>query len=144
MRLTDVQAAIGRVQLGAWPARVARRRALAARYRERLAAIGGLGLPGEPEWARSNWQSFCVRLPSGVGQRAVMQQLAAEGIATRRGIMCAHREPAYRQGTWGAGPGGLAASEEAQDRAILIPLFASMSEAEQDRVVAALARACRA
>ena len=52
------------------------------------------GLPFEPEWARSNWQSYCVRLPERVDQKQVMQSLLDQGIATRRGIMCSHREPA--------------------------------------------------
>jgi dTDP-4-amino-4,6-dideoxygalactose transaminase len=142
MRLNDVQAAIGRVQLGKLPAAVARRRALAARYRERLSVIAELGLPREPDWARSNWQSFCVRLPDRVEQRTAMEHLQARGIASRRGIMCAHREPAYPSGSWRAPPDGLPHSEAAQDRTIQIPLFPSMTEAEQDRVVAALAEAC--
>ena len=68
---------------------------LAARYAELLGNIEGLGLPFEPDWARSNWQSYCVRLPDRVDQKAVMQSLLDQGIATRRGIMCSHREAPY-------------------------------------------------
>jgi dTDP-4-amino-4,6-dideoxygalactose transaminase len=155
MRLTDIQAAIGRVQLSRLVAIVERRRALARRYGERLAPIAGLRLPEEPAWARSNWQSYCLGLPAWCDQREVMEQLAAVGIATRRGIMCAHREPAYPRQSWLCRPGArecdcaegacarLAESEAAQDRSIQIPLFSSMSEAEQDYVVCALAEACR-
>ena len=155
MRLTDIQAAIGRVQLKRLAAIVARRRALAWRYAERLGAMAGLGLPKEPAWARSNWQSYCIGLPSWCEQREVMEHLASVGIATRRGIMCAHREAAYPAGTWLCRPGArqcncaegscarLAESERAQDRSIQIPLFSSMSEAEQDYVIDALAAACR-
>ena len=42
-------------------------------YAEVLGGIEGLNLPVEPEWARSNWQSYCVRLPDRVDQKAVMQ-----------------------------------------------------------------------
>ena len=45
----------------------------------------------EPKWACSNWQSFCVRLPTAYDQRQVMQMMLDAGIAVRRGIMCAHR-----------------------------------------------------
>jgi dTDP-4-amino-4,6-dideoxygalactose transaminase len=149
-RLSDIQAAVGRAQLRRLPALVARRRELSARYQERLADVCGLGLPIEPAGTRANWQSYCVRLPDGVDQRAFMQRLLDEGIATRRGVMCAHREPAYPRGTWSCGSGvgscacegegcsRLAVSERAQDRCVLLPLFAQMTEAEQDRVVAAV------
>jgi perosamine synthetase len=147
-RLTDVQAAIGRVQLAKLPWIVVRRRELADRYRMLLGGHPALTLPHEPEWARSNWQSFAVRLAPGIDQRAAMQALLDRGIATRRGIMNAHREPAYPKGTWSCGaacsecPAGtcrrLVRSEEAQDRAILLPLFSSLTAEEQSRVAAAL------
>lgn len=153
-RMTDVQAAVGREQLKRLPEIVARRRALADAYRERLAAVPGLAPPHEPEWARSNWQSYCVRLPEGLDQRKVMQALLDRGVASRRAVMCTHREPAYARERWscGEGPGAcgcpagscrrLAESERAQDRSILLPLYAQMSESDVDRVVAALAAAC--
>ena len=103
-RMTDIQAAIGRVQLANLPGTIARRRELARRYAERLAGIPGLRIPGEPDWARSNWQSYCVGLPPACDQIAVMQELAAAGIASRRGILCAHREAAYPPGTWSCTP----------------------------------------
>lgn len=95
-RMTDIQAAIGREQLLRLPAIVARRRALADRYRSLLADIPGLQTPIEPEWARSNWQSYCVRLPAGFDQQTVMQAMLDEDVSTRRGIMCSHREEAWR------------------------------------------------
>lgn len=86
-RLTDIQAAIGREQLKRLPQAISRRRQMAARYRQLLADIPGLVQPAEPEWARTNWQSYCVRLPENANQRDVMQRMLDEGIATRRGIM---------------------------------------------------------
>jgi dTDP-4-amino-4,6-dideoxygalactose transaminase len=134
-RMTDIQAAIGRKQLQRLPELVARRRELAARYGELLGNLEGLRLPFEPEWARSNWQSYCVRLPDRVDQRSVMQKLLDEGVATRRGIMCAHREAPYANGS---ARDDLHRSEDAQDHAILLPLYAQMSDAVQDRVAEAL------
>ncbi len=78
-RMTDIQAAVGREQLKRLSELVSRRRALADRYREALAAIRGVALPEEPAWARSNWQSFCVGLPPGRDQRLVMQAMASRG-----------------------------------------------------------------
>ena len=139
-RMTDIQAAVGREQLKRLDAIIQRRRALAARYQERLAAIPDVIAPAEPAWARSNWQSYAVRLPRHE-QRVVMQQMLDEGISTRRGVMNAHREGAYGDPAGWRAPGGLAASELAQDTALLLPLYHQMSERDQDRVVDALARA---
>ncbi|GMP13605.1 DegT/DnrJ/EryC1/StrS family aminotransferase [Bradyrhizobium sp. TM239] len=134
-RMTDMQAAIGRKQLERLPQLIARRRALASRYAELLGNIEGLRLPFEPAWARSNWQSYCVRLPDRLDQRTIMQSLLDQGIATRRGIMCSHREPPYA-GT--ASRDDLRQSELAQDHAILLPLYAQMDGADQDRIVDAV------
>ncbi len=143
-RMTDIQAAIGREQLKRLPAIVARRRLLAARYAERLQGCAGLEVPVEPDWARSNWQSYAVRVQRN-RQRAVMQELLDRGIATRRGAMTAHREASYPPGSWRAA-GPLAESEEAQESSIVLPLFHQLTEADQDVVIAALttavARAC--
>jgi len=140
-RMTDIQAAVGREQLKRLPDIIARRRAQADRYRVLLAGIPGIALPYEPEWARSNWQSYCVRLPAGRDQRAVMQQMLDSGVSTRRGVMCSHREEAYRDFPLRQ---PLPHSEMAQERCILLPLFHQMTASEQDEVVQALDKACRA
>jgi perosamine synthetase len=137
-RLTDLQAAVGREQLKRLPLMVDRRRALAARYDRLLRAVPGLVPPRDPPWARSNWQSYCVRLPDACEQRAVMQFLLDAGVSARRGVMCAHREAPYA-----AEGRRLPHSEEAQDRTIILPLFHQMTEPEQDAVGAALLAACR-
>ena len=154
-RMSDLQAAVGREQLRRLPQIVVRRRALAACYGELLGGLGRVTPPGEPVWARSNWQSYAVRLADDLDQREVMQRLLDGGIATRRGVMCAHREGAFPAGTWrcGSGPPGcsgapgvcrhLWVSEQARDRTILLPLFPEMADEDPPRVAAALERACR-
>jgi dTDP-4-amino-4,6-dideoxygalactose transaminase len=137
-RMTDIQAAIGREQLKRLPAIVSRRRALAARYHQGLGDLDGLHVPVEPEWARSNWQSYVVRV-AGARRLGIMQALLDAGIATRRGAMNAHREAAYPPDTWRS-PGPLRRSEEAQDRAIVLPLFHQLTESDQDRVIAEVRR----
>jgi perosamine synthetase len=139
-RMTDIQAAIGRVQLTRLPAIVARRRLLAAIYGEQLRDIPGVIPAAEPAWARSNWQSYTVRLQPPLDQRSVMQRMLDEGISTRRGVMNAHREPAYPAGSWRAA-GALARGEQAQDTVIVLPLYHQMTEDDQSRVVSALRRA---
>ncbi len=137
-RMTDIQAAVGREQLKRMPEIIAVRRRLAARYAELLASIPGLGLPHEPDYAHSNWQSYAVRLPTGCDQRAVMQAMLDRGVATRRGIMCAHREVPYQR----AEGYDLPASEQAQDHAIVLPLFPQMTDEELEYVSAMLHEAC--
>jgi dTDP-4-amino-4,6-dideoxygalactose transaminase len=142
-RLTDVQAAIGREQLKRLPALVGRRRELAATYAALLQDTDQLRPPVEPEWARTNWQSYCIRLPESVGQRDVMQFLLDDGIATRRGIMCAHREPAYQREPWRSS-GSLVESERAQDECILLPLFDGLTAEDQRSIVSRLGDALAA
>ncbi len=137
-RMTDIQAAIARVQLGRLPVIVERRRQLGAAYAAHLDRVPGLSAPHEPEWAKSNWQSYCVRLPDEVKQEPVMQFLLDRGISTRRGIMCAHRENPYRSPP---PRHTLAESERAQDECILLPLYQEMTEGEVERVVSTLAEA---
>lgn len=134
-RMTDIQAAIGRKQLKRLPELVAQRRAIAGRYAELLGNLKELRLPTEPKWAKSNWQSYCVRLPDRLDQRVVMQNLLDKGIATRRGIMCSHREPAYA-GAWQHQD--LRQSELAQDRSMLLPIYSQMTEKDVLSVVSAL------
>lgn len=154
-RMTDVQAAMGREQLKKLPEIVEKRREMAGRYKTLLVTeIPDIGLPAEPSFAKSNWQSFCVRLPEGVNQVKVMQEMLDADIATRRGVMCAHREDSYPEGAWtcGTGPGPckcnpghcqrLAESEKAQDECILLPLYHQMTQEDQSRVVMTLKKIC--
>lgn len=137
-RMTDIQAAVGCVQMERLPDILARRRELAARYMSALDDHPFLQLPREPVYARTNWQSFPVRVcpQSPVSRDVCMQRLLEVGIATRRGIMNAHREPAYSSN---GGPAiTLPQSEAAQDQAMLLPLFPDMSVEQVDQVVAAL------
>jgi dTDP-4-amino-4,6-dideoxygalactose transaminase len=122
------------------PEIVSRRRVLAERYRKRIATeVPEVTAPVEPNRVRTNWQSYAVRLPAGVDQRAVMQSMLHRGIATRRGIMCIHREKPYA----GTARFSLPVSEDAQDHTILLPLYPQMAEAEQDQVIDALQAAVR-
>lgn len=136
-RMTDIQAAVGREQLKRLPEIIQRRRELASTYSEALFGLPGLIVPSEPNWARSNWQSYCITLPNDCNQKQVMQSLLDRGIATRRGIMCAHREPAYLKEPWRS-IGVLAASEKAQETAVILPLYPDMSATDQEAVSEAI------
>jgi len=138
-RMTDVQAAIGLVQLGRLPAIVAKRRELVDRYSTLLEGVPGLRLLRDPGWGTSNFQSFWVEVLGDfpLDRDGVMVALAEAGVSARRGIMAAHRQPAYadRTGAW------LPVTERLTDSTLILPVYHEMTDREQDRVVAALLRA---
>ncbi|GAA4140861.1 DegT/DnrJ/EryC1/StrS family aminotransferase [Leifsonia shinshuensis] len=137
-RMTDLQAAVGIVQLGRLPEIVRRRRELAARYAELLADIPGLRPVADPEWGTGNFQSYWVEVePSFPATRErTMEVLAEAGVSARRGIMAAHRQPAYRDVDTGSVP--LPVTERLTDRTLILPLFHELTDDEQLRVVDAL------
>jgi dTDP-4-amino-4,6-dideoxygalactose transaminase len=132
-RMTDIQAAVGRVQLRRLPDLIERRRELAAKYYEAFRTIPGLLPPEVPEWARPNYQSYAVWVEPEfpLSRDELMQSFLDRGISTRRGIMNSHQERAYA----GDGPYYLPASEAARDNVILLPLYSSMTAEEQQRVI---------
>ena len=136
-RMTDIQAAVGLVQLTRLEQIIASLRRLAACYVDRLGKESGLVLPREPDWARSNWQSFCIRLPSRADRDHATACLQREGIAARSGIMNAHREPCYADAD---SRFPLPRSEAAQDHCLILPLHSKMTEVDVDTVCSALTR----
>jgi perosamine synthetase len=136
-RMTDLQAAVGLVQLDRLAAIVAERRRLAGRYRDALGDVRQLRLPADPPWGTTNFQSYVVCLDDGLERDAVMQRLLDEGIATRRGIMAAHLEPAHG----GAPRLDLPVTERLTRNSLILPLFHGMTDDEIARVAGALAAA---
>ena len=139
-RMTDIQAAIGRVQLKRLQTIIKRRRELASNYYELFRRNDVIILPYEPEWAKSNWQSFCIRLSSEINRKKLMQKLLQVGIATKKGIMCSHLEPAYNKEKWNTGDGKqnyakLIYSEKATRESILIPFYPKITKLEQKTIV---------
>lgn len=135
-RMTDVQAAIGLVQLGKLPKLVAHRREQAQRYRRLLSGIPGLRMIQDPPHGTTNYQSFWILLPgdSAVSRDELLRILADAGVSARRGIMAAHLEPAYADHPRGMLP----LTELLTTRSLVLPLFHDMTEAEQDVVVSAV------
>ena len=130
-RMTDIQAAIGREQLKRLPDIVAR----TARAGGALSRRGSNDVPDssprEPSWARTNWQSYAIRVERDASGRSC--RLLDAGIATRR------RHERTSQGAYGAGgwraAGPLGESEAAQETGIVLPLFHQLAESDQDRVI---------
>ena len=139
-RMTDLQAAVGLVQLGRLPEAVARRRQLAAGYRKAIEEINGLRAVEDPPWGTGNVQSFWVEVGPAYprDREGLMAALAAAGISARRGIMAAHRQPAYR--ALAADPAvdlavHLPGTDRLTDHTLILPLFHQLSESEQARVI---------
>jgi perosamine synthetase len=136
-RMTDLQAALGLCQMDALDHILARRRHLAERYTEALQDMPGIEPPYEPPYAERTWQSYCVRIDprAPITRTELMRQLLAAGVATRRGVMAIHREPAYS----GFYPMRLPHTDAAAQETLMLPLFPDLTEEQQDYVVDRLA-----
>ena len=134
-RMTDIQAAVGQVQLRKLDAILAERQRLARRYDDLFAADDRIQTPYAPPERPHTYQSYCVWLRDGVSRSDVMAKLADRGIATRRGVMASHLEPFYREMYPDL---SLPVTEAATAETLLLPLYVGMTEAEQDEVVGAL------
>jgi len=135
-RMTDIQAAVGLVQLGRLAGLVAQRRELAARYQELLAGIDGLIPVRDPAYGQTNYQSFWVLLNPeyGTSRDEALAELAARGVSARRGIMAAHLEPAYADVT----PGPLPVTERLTRDSLILPLHHALTADDQDYIVGIL------
>jgi perosamine synthetase len=134
-RMTDVQAAIGVVQMRKLDRIIGMRRSLAERYTKLLRDDERIRTPYEPPDRFHTYQSYCIRLRNTKPRREVMATLAAKDIATRRGVMAVHLEPQYRERFPCV---SLPETERAARQTILLPLYAGMTEDEQDQVVESL------
>ena len=135
-RMTDLQAAVGLVQLDRLDAVVVRRREIAARYTSALAGIPGLRCVTDPATGTSNFQSFWVELtaPFPLGREELLEALALDGVSARRGIMAAHRQPAYA----GHPHAPLPVTEHLTDSTLILPLFHQLTDEQFERVVTAV------
>ena len=137
-RMTDLQAAVGLVQLGRLDGVVARRRELAAGYAKAVGELDGLRLVADPPWGTTNFQSCWVEVGPEYGwdRDGLLTALAEADISARRGIMAAHRQPAYVGRD--TGPMPLPNTEHLTDNTLILPLYHQMSDSEQARVIAVL------
>ncbi|GLW34970.1 aminotransferase DegT [Actinoplanes regularis] len=132
-RMTDIQAAVGLVQLGRLAGLVGQRRALAAGYQSLLADIDGLVPVRDPAYGQSNFQSFWVLInaPYRTGRDEVLAELARHGVSARRGIMAAHLEPAYAD----VSPAPLPVTERITRDSLILPLHHKVTEDDQRYIV---------
>lgn len=137
-RMTDLQAALGLSQLKRLDAYVARRRALAARY-DRLLADLPLMTPYRDPDAESAMHLYVVVLHEAQRRREVFTRLRAVGIGVNVHYIPVHTQPYYRD--LGFAPGYCPTAEAYYAAAMSLPMYAGLSEADQDSVVDSLREA---
>jgi UDP-4-amino-4,6-dideoxy-N-acetyl-beta-L-altrosamine transaminase len=139
-RLTDLQAALGASQMRRIDAFLAARRRLAARY-DRLLAGSGLTLPWQHPDARSSYHLYPIQVPEAGMRRAVFDGLRAAGIGVQVHYIPVHLQPYYRR--LGFKEGDFPVAEAYYARAISLPMYAALTDAQQDFVVEQLLRLVR-
>ncbi|WP_243062725.1 DegT/DnrJ/EryC1/StrS aminotransferase family protein [Humibacter sp. RRB41] len=134
-RMTDLQAAIGLVQLARLDEVVQRRRTIAAAYTRAIADVAGLRAVSDPRYGTCNFQSFWVEVGPEypLDREKLLLALGEADISARRGIMAVHREPAYSHVH-----ADVPVTEHLTDNTLILPVFHQMTPEEQDRVVAVL------
>lgn len=144
-RMTDLQAAVGVAQLGKLDRILAARIARAKRYNTLLSSVDELVTPIEPEGDRHSYQSYVCRmavddlsereiLAANARRNAVMEALEADRIATRQGTHAVHLLGYYSRAL-GLRPMDLPGAFAADRLTLSLPLYADMTDEEQDRVV---------
>lgn len=134
-RMSDLHAAVGIEQMKKLDFMLTRRQAVATRYNEALRPLEFIRLSFSSPETPHTYQSYMIELlPRAPKTREqVMQELLDVGVATRRGVMAIHLEKAYSQScsTWGQLP----VTENAALNTLLLPIYATMTEAEQEYVI---------
>jgi len=136
-RMSDLHAAVGLEQMKRLPLLLARRREQAERYQQALADLPALQLPRSHPATPHTYQSYLLQLLPGTpkSRDQVMAEMLEAGVATRPGVMAIHRTPAYR-----ANSRPLPVTERASQQGLLLPLYHTMTDAEQTYVIEQLRR----
>jgi perosamine synthetase len=139
MRITDIQAAVGVVQMGRLPEMLHLRRKIANGYQQYLSQCSQIVLPQEPESCQGNWQSYMLSLQPDTGMTPleVMNELHRQGVPTRRGVMAAHHEPCYRDTNIARIP-PLPNTDYAVAHNLQLPIHPAMTEQQVDYVAKSL------
>jgi perosamine synthetase len=135
-RMTDMQATLGLCQLEALDEILALRRRVAERYTDAIGRIPFIEPPYEPDYAQRTWQSYAVRLApdAPIDRNELMRRMLRDGVPTRRGVMTIHEEGAY-----GDVEVSLPLTEAASRESLMLPLFAGLTDEQQDHVIDSLA-----
>jgi dTDP-4-amino-4,6-dideoxygalactose transaminase len=132
-RMSDLQAAVGLVQLTRLDSMLRRRRELAEYYQRGFADLQQVRVSRDPSYGTTNFQSFWMTLPEDfpVSRDKALRRLLAANVSARRGFMAAHLEPAYS----GAARTNLPVTERLTRQTLILPLFHELQREEQRRVI---------
>jgi dTDP-4-amino-4,6-dideoxygalactose transaminase len=140
--MMDIQAALGLHQLPALEGFIQRRTTLAQRYQARLADWPQWTRPGTPNYAqRHAWHLYTPLInpeSAGMDRDAFMQGMKERNIGTGLHYRAVHLYPYYRE-QFGFKCGDFPIAETISDRIVSLPLFPGMRDADQDRVISAMA-----
>lgn len=128
-RMTDLQGAVGLVQLAKLDRFVDERARWAAWYGRELAGVGWLRLPGEPKGGRHAWQAYVTYVDPArapMPRNKLMAFLQERGIATRPGTHAVHMLGHYRE-AFGLRPSDFPGACDCDAHSMAIPLHNRMS-----------------
>jgi dTDP-4-amino-4,6-dideoxygalactose transaminase len=139
-RLSELHAALALVAFDHLESRAEHRNAVAARYRERLAPIPGLGFQTVPEGSRSSYKDFTITVDGddfGAGRDTVVSALKAEGVDTRPYYSPpVHRQTAYAD----LGPFDLPVTDRLASQVISLPIWSHLPLETVDLICDAVER----
>lgn len=138
--LTDIQAALGRVQLRRQMELLAERKRIAERYRALLADCASIEFPAADPDAVSGWHLFVLLFRTErlrLDRNSIIEQMRASGIGTSVHFIPLHLHPFYRD-KFGYTPESCPSATHYYQRNLSLPLYPGLTDAEQDRVVNAL------
>jgi perosamine synthetase len=139
-RLSDIAAAIGKVQADRLPELLDGRAAAASLYNEALAGIEGLQLPCPDEGgAKRSWFVYAVQLPPSADRDTTMATLGERGIETKPYLPAIHLMSFYRE-RFGWREGQFPVCEDVSRRSLALPFFPGITESQVQRVVEELRR----
>lgn len=133
-KLSDVLAAVAVVQLGKIEAFLERRRALAARYAEKLSSVPGIMAPIVPEDRESAWQTYAVTVTEPLDRDAIAIALRARGVGCTIGTYAMHLQPVY-----GPAARSCPSSQRLFEHHLALPMYVGLTDDQQDLVVEILA-----
>lgn len=139
-RITDIQAALGMSQLAKLDRFVARRREIVDRYNTAFADASWLTGPIEHHGHHTAWHLYVVRIDwdaIGRDRPSVMEYLRQRGVGTQVLYIPVHTQPYYRI-ELGFRHGDFPQSEAYYHHALALPLFPSLTDADQERVIDAV------
>lgn len=137
---TDLQAALGLVQLRKCDVMREARHRIAERYSQAFSSVDGLETPTVAPGRETSWHLYVLRLHLGklqIDRNQFIEALAERGIGTSVHFIPLHLHPYYQE-TFGYRPGDFPAAESEYARCISLPIFPAMRDADVAQVVEAV------